>query len=661
MQKRIVELLSVCALIVSTTVMSIPIAGIMGVVGNASAADVDRLTIGFLQEVDSLNPYVGLNDAAYVFYGLVYDALGVIDEDMNPVGDIAIDAPWAVPLTDAEMVESGYPYGSVWQYNLTHNAQFTNGEPLTAADVAFNIELNADYFDWMWAYQPYSFFMKDARVLNDYTVRVYFWDKTTGDYMPAAYAYLVSIPILPKHKLENMAPPDIGFSWTGVFDDEEVPIVSSGPFMATEDIYSEWLEGDHITLQTNPNYHWAKDKVDILGEPMDIDFDEIILKFYEDATTMSYALERKEVDVAAFPPQAYRTIYNNVQSGAMKNITTYHGPKVTQYWTEIGINMNAAGPNPSRLDVAIRHAMAMSTDKQYIIDNYYLGYGEAGTTVIPPVNEYWHYEPNATELIPYDPAAAAAMLEAAGYRDSGDSDTIREATADSLAVQNGWVVEGTPLDYEMLIRREYPEEKDIAFYLQGEWADIGINLDIKIVDESELGTIVYSYAYDTMIWYWSADIDPNYQLFVFTQAAWYGWSDTKYYSENYDDNYTMSVNTLDREQRKVYVDNCQRVFYNDSAYILLAYGYQTYAWRNDTFTGWGDWDAHPGRTVDNFWMGNPLWFDLEPIGDDGPTPPPYWIYVLAAAAVVAAIVAVVMLSKKRAKTKGKQDESPIGD
>ncbi|MEM4276909.1 MAG: carboxypeptidase-like regulatory domain-containing protein, partial [Thermoplasmata archaeon] len=73
---------------------------------------------------------------------------------------------------------------------------------------------------------------------------------------------------------------------------------------------------------------------------------------------------------------------------------------------------------------------------------------------------------------------------------------------------------------------------------------------------------------------------------------------------------------LDREQRKVYVDNCQKVFYQDSVYIILAYVYQTYAWRTDRFDGWGDWGAHPGRTVDNFWTGNPLYFDLMPV------PPP---------------------------------------
>lgn len=660
MRKEAIGLFSVCMVALSATVMSVPIAGIMGVISSAAAQEPETvLRIGFMQEIDSMNPYVGLNDASYVFYGLVYDALGVIDEDMNPEPDLALDA-WAVPTDDPDPRMAGMPYGSVWQYNLTRNAYWTDGEPFTADDVIFNIELNYKNYDSMWAYQPYSYFMSGAwKWQDDYTVRISFWNKATKEPMPAAYAYLISIPMLPKHLLQDQNAYDIGFNWTGVWPDSVspgMPIVGTGPFMATPNIYSEWLAGDHITLVKNPKYHWKADK----GE--EVKFDKLVMRFFEDSTTMTLALKNGELDVAALPPQAYRSLKQNPPA----NVVTYDGPKVTQYWTEIGINMNAAGPNPSRLDPAIRHAMHMATNKDYIVENYYLGMADPGSTIIPPVNTYWHYEPTEAEKFQYNLTAAAALLEASGYRDE-DHDGIREATLDSLAVEQGWAVEGTKLQYEMLIRREYPEERDIAQYLEGEWAQIGIDINYRILDESQLSTEVYSYAYDTMIWYWSADIDPNYQLFVLSTAAIGGWSDCKYSNPAYDENYTMSVATLDREQRKVYVDNCQRIFYNDSTYIILAYAYQTYAWRTDTFTNWGDWDAHPGRTVDNFWMGNPLYFDLEPNIVPPPPPEPFdWVLLAVggavAAAVVIAIVALIMRGRKKAgPPKEKEDKSPLGD
>jgi len=574
---------------------------------NAEAGPVESvLRMGFLQKIDSLNPYVGLNDASYIFYGLVYDALTVLDNKMNTTPDLATGV-WAVPTSDPKMVLSGEPYGSVWQYNLTHNANWSDGEPFTAEDVKFNIEMNAENYTNMWSYQPYSYFMKSAEVIDQYTVRIHFYDRATGDSEPCAYAYLLSIPMLPKHKLESLSNSYIAFDWTGYFENEDVPIVCTGPFVATKTIGSDWINGDNITLTRNPDCHWSTD----YGKT--IQFDQLKMVFYDDSTAMSLALKEGDLDVAALPPQAYKDIKADVLAGNLTNVVPFDAPKITQYWTEIGFCMAAGGTyNPSRLDPNVRHALAMATDKAHIVDQYYVGLAAEGTTCIPPVNTYWHYEPTASEKYVYDLNAAASLLESSGYRDV-NSDGIRECTADSASVKNGWVYENTPLSYNMMVRREYAEEKNIAFFLQDQWNNIGVQLTVSVMDEAELSARAYTYNYDMFIWYWSADIDPNYQLFSLSQEAWGGWSDNKWSNESYEQNYTKSVTTMDKAERKVFVDNCQRTHYLDAPYIILAYTNQTYAWRNDTFKGWGDWAADPGRSVDNFWTGNPLYFDLVPI------------------------------------------------
>ena len=104
LRKGIFGFLSVCVIVLCAAVMTIPISGIMGIM-NAEAADeqpISKLRIGFMQSIDSLNPYVGLNDASYIFYGLVYDAMDVIDNDMNPWPDLIkgpdiSDCVFAVP------------------------------------------------------------------------------------------------------------------------------------------------------------------------------------------------------------------------------------------------------------------------------------------------------------------------------------------------------------------------------------------------------------------------------------------------------------------------------------------------------------------------------------------------------------------------------------
>jgi peptide/nickel transport system substrate-binding protein len=651
LQKGVLKLLSVCAVIASVTVLSVPIAGLMGIVANTQGANESILKIGFMQKVDSMNPYVGLNDAAYIFYGLVYDALTVIDNKMAPTPDLALGV-WAVPESDPAMQITGEPWGSVWQYNLTDQAMWHDGEPFTADDVVWNMNLNAHNFASMWAYQPYSYFMKDAEKINEQTVRVHFYDRATGDPMTASYAYLISIPMLPKHKLENIDAFTIGFNWTGVFQGEDFPIVGTGPFTGTKNIRQEWLAGDHVTLVRNPNYHWKAE----YGK--EIQFDKLVMYFYDESTAMTYALENKQLDVASFPPQAYKNIKSDVQEGKLKNVTTFDGRKITQYWTEISFNMNQDGPNPSRLDHTIREAAAMATNKSYIVQQYYLGLAEPGTTLIPPVNK-WHYNLTADEIIPYDIDAANALLENAGYRDI-NGDDIRECTSTSKAVHDGLVPENKPLVYDMMVRREYPEEKDIAMYLQDEWAKIGIKINYRILDEAQLGTEAYAYTYDTFIWYWSADIDPNYQLYVTTKAAWGGWNDNKWSNASYEENYTGSVTSMDPVERRQFVYDCQKVHYEDAPYIILAYAYQTYAWRDDTFSGWGDWSVDPGRSVDNFWMGNPLFFDLVPLVRETNGPP--WMLIIAAVAAVGVVVAAVVLLKMRGKKKEEKiSESPLGD
>ncbi len=422
--------------------------------------------------------------------------------------------------------------------------------------------------------------------------------------------------------------------------------------MSTDRIFEEWTAGSQQTLVKNPNYHWGPDK------NMFVQFDRIQMLFYDDATSMRLALISNDLDIAQFPPETYKALKEEVESGKYKDVTVFDAPRCTGYWTEIEVCMNQGGPNPSRLDPVIRQAMATATNKSYIIQNYYRGLADEGTTLIPPVYEKWHYEPTEAEKFKFDLDAAAELLESSGYRYPVVGAEFRVATSDSYAVKNDLVPLNTVLKYEMLVRQEYPEEQTIARYLQDQWKEIGIGLDIKVLYESAMSTLVYSYEYDTCIWYWSMDVDPNYMLYCQTKLSWSGWSDNKYSNPAYEENYSNSVSAMDDAERQVFVDNCQRTHYRDCAFIIMAVPYQTYAWRTDTFEGWGDLAADPGRSMDAFWGGNPLFFDLKYVGGGGGG-----FDILAASiaagvvAVIVAVVAILHLNGKKKRKKG----SPLGE
>ena len=568
----------------------------------SSADDVAVLDIGYMQKVDSLNPYLGLTDSSYFLYGLMYDSLQSIDEDLQPTPNLAKE--WRiVPESDPDMVVSGEPYGSVWEYNLTTNANWTDGEPFTADDVAYTMNLNSLHFDELWAFQPYAYFINFSEAVDSDTVRIHFSDRSTGEPMPCAFGDSLFIPILPKHILETMSPSEIGFSWDGTVDGVSPPIVGTGPFMPTSAVYDEFVTGIQITLVRNPYYHGFAD----YGK--EIQFDGLVMRFYDDPTAIRYGLQSGYVDVAQMPVGSYQVLRDGVANGSVANISCYDGPKSNQYFTEVAINMMDAGPNPSRLDPAIRAAMALATNKTHIVEEFYLGEGAEGSTLVSPVNEYWHYEPSFNELYRYALDNASNLLEVSGYQYTVSSPDVRVATADSWAVQQGLVAENTPLAFDMLVRAEYPEEIEIAQFLESEWASVGIDANYRVVTEAQLATWVYAYYYDTAIWCWSSDPDPNYILFTQSTCSINAWNDNRYSDYEYDDNYTASVRALDDADRKANVDACQLIHYQDAPYIILAYPDQTYAWRTDTFMGWGDWSL-PGRSLDNFWGANPVLFGL---------------------------------------------------
>ncbi len=205
--------------------MIVPFSGMMDVVVAQDEAESEKvLRIGFLQAVDNLNPFLGLNDAAYVFYGLVYDYVHSVDNDLNITSNLATNTR-PVPVNDPEM--AGRPFGSIWEYDITTNAQWHDGEPFTVEDFIYNINLQSsdETYDLMWAFQPYSYFMEGVRAVDSDTVRVYFFDRETGNPKAAAYAYNIGIPMLPSHLLRDKTPSEVSFYWNGVFEGSSPPIV----------------------------------------------------------------------------------------------------------------------------------------------------------------------------------------------------------------------------------------------------------------------------------------------------------------------------------------------------------------------------------------------------------------------------------------------------
>src|SRR4029077_413718 len=74
--------------------------------------------------------------------------------------------------------------------------------------------------------------------------------------------------------------------------------------------------------------------------------------------------------------------------------------------------------HPALLDPRVRTAIAMAIDKQDLVDRVLRGYGQPGTSIVPPRSEFWHWNPTPEQAIPFDIAGANKLLDDAGYLDT---------------------------------------------------------------------------------------------------------------------------------------------------------------------------------------------------------------------------------------------------
>ncbi len=615
-------------------------------IGQTTAASTDSLktlTIGLMEPIDSLNPFVGVNDNAYIFYGLVYDYLIAVDGKMGPKPNLA---------TSWNIVKDSLPVGSVWQYNLTRNATWHDGEPFTADDVVFTFEFQIQNVHSMWAYQPYTKLIQSIEKMDDYTVRIHYMDYS-GQPAPCPFGDAIMVPIVPKHIWQSIGGLAAGFSYNNYNP------VGTGPFMCSNATEGEFLKGDQLILTRNPNYHGYKDY------NQKIAFDRMILEWYLEPTAMVADMERGAIDLARFDAPNYRNILGYIADNPNASIGYYAGLQCTGFSTELGINMKnteAGGHTSLRLDPEVRKAMAFATDKQFIIEHLYKGLGQTGTGLLTPMYGDWWWSPSSQKMqsidqwgpafgltIPYSMDLANETLDKAGYEWNSEH-TVRVANS----TNQYWP--GKDLSFEIEVEEELTEDRDVATFLKEEFAIIGIQLTLVIVNSKIWNQDIYTPDYDLTITYWSGDPDPNYLLYVQSTKALDGWSDNFYSNPEYDKNYTDSLSAPNDTARRVFVDNCQMHTYYDVPYIVYAYPYGCYAWRTDHFTGWGNWSENPGRSLSNFYTANDLWFDLVPTGQHGSTTGLLTAVGIGIVAVAAAVVAVALLRRRRGEGIEKDDD-----
>lgn len=252
--------------------------------------------------------------------------------------------------------------------------KFTDGEPLTASDVAFTYNLcvqNSSVNDFT--------MLKEAVALDDTTVE--FHMNTPFSIWPYTMAI---VGIVPEHAYdENYGQNPIG----------------SGRYLM-----KQWDKGQQVIFEANPDYY---------GE--EIKIKKLTVLFMDEDAALAAAMAG-QADVA-----------HTAASYADQVIDGYQLLRVASVDNR-GINLPTVSPqerddkpigNAVTSDAAVRRAINIGIDREEMIDNVLNGYGTPAYSVCDKMPWY-----NPSAQVAYDPDAAKQLLEEAGWTQG--SDGIRE-------------------------------------------------------------------------------------------------------------------------------------------------------------------------------------------------------------------------------------------
>ncbi len=376
-------------------------------------------------------------------------------------------------------------------FKIRPDAKFSDGKPVTAADVVFSMEILRDKGRPNYK-NSYSKITK-VETPDDRTVTFH---QEVGDReLPLVMGVM---PILPKH------------AWDGkAFDESSMtPIIGSGPYMI-----AEAKPGESITYKKNPNY-WG------VSLPLTNglwNFDTVRYDYYRDANAAFEAFKKGDADVRTEgDPVRWATGYDfpAVKDGKVtleKIVQRSPAPA-----SGFAFNTRRKIFEDPRVREALMYAFDFEWANANLFSNAYqrtYGYysGSALSSKDKPAD--------AAELKILGSAKLRADFLDGSYRlpvsDGSGRDRKQLRKAVDLLAEAGWTVKDTGLanaageTFAFTISIQNKDQEKIALHYQRTLRQIGIQADVRIVDSAQFASLQKTYDYDMIPATWFNSLSPG--------------------------------------------------------------------------------------------------------------------------------------------------------
>jgi peptide/nickel transport system substrate-binding protein len=481
-----------------------------------SWTDPTTLRLAVNADPHGFNPIYPTNQEDDYLSSLCFDLLITQDGAGRLVPALAA----AVPTTRNGGISAD---GKTIRYPLRRGVKWHDGAPFTSADVAFSWRAITSPRNAVPNRHGYD---RVERVDTPDPYTVVFHLKTPyAPFVRTVFAEAdTTFRVIPKHLLENLESLDRS--------DFNVHPIGTGPYK-----FVRWDRGQSVSYEANPDYFGGAPHIA-----------KVVVRIIPDFTTLAVELRTHHLDFGLLDSNGFNLLRD--AEGLVGELISANGFG--------GYLMNTT--HPPLDDVRVRRAIARAVDREGIVKRVSFGTARPGYADIPP--EFYGGsaagDPNR-----YDPGAARALLDAAGWK----------MGADGIRARNGKRLELQLVDYS-----GSPSANSNDVQVQSMLRAIGIDAQIKdfappqYFAAASAGGPIAGGNYDIGQFGWLSGTDLDNSV-LFTRAAQppNGRNYTRYVSPEMEALQRGALATYDDAKRRSIYAKIEALVVRDSPMVFLSY------------------------------------------------------------------------------------------